>query len=325
MRENLIIAVLIILILFLLIKKTSRFDTSVSGIFVSSSMSSTSSSFTIPALAWLSNDQSQYIQLYMNRPNSVDTMVDFCQIAENQINGVNSYTLMNKYLPPGMLQYSSDSELNSVFDDAYINGEPSGTSAVIIRDRTMLHIVAYIFINTLYITPGALIDIPENGRSTGFDVIQKESGKTDKELLLSCFEYIKNVNIPLNLSINFEVPISVFNYLNSALPSYIKPYPTPADVIAIIPPNDPSSDAARRGGWFSAVCNCGTLYIVFLVKNKWKIDMNWIYPGSPITNDGRFTTLNFIASGSGASGSGASGSGASGSGASGSGASGSGS
>jgi hypothetical protein len=258
----------------------------------------------------------------MNRPNNVDTIIDFCQIAENQINGVNSYTLMNKYLPPGMLQYSSDSELNSVFDDAYINGEPSGTSRVTIRDRTMLHIVAYIFMYALSITPGMIQDIPENGRYRSFDLIQKESGKTDKELLLSCFEYIKNVSIPL-MKLNGEVPISVFNYLNSALPSYIKPYPTAADVTAMIPPNDPSSDAAMRGGWFAAVCSCGTMYIVFLVKNKWKIDMNWIYPGSPITNDGRFTTLNFIASGSGASGSGASGSGASGSGASGAGASGS--
>jgi hypothetical protein len=216
---------------------------------------------------------------------------DFCTIAINQIKGANSYDLINKYLPTGILPYSSDAELNAVFDSAYTNGEPTGTTTQDIRDRTMLHMVAYIYTGLTTVMPGlGGYSFPENGRVSWTSQVMSDTGKTANEVLSLGYEITKNFLLPKQYFTSIstiDLPAAV-TYINSVLPSKFNKYyiPSGSDSSASLEfQNEDSSlhpENEARWPWLCQVASIGQIYVAYLVKEKWKLDMNWVPPGFPV-------------------------------------------
>lgn len=222
---------------------------------------------------------------------------DFCTIAINQIKGANSYDLINKYLPSGILPYSSDAVLNAVFDSAYTNGEPTGTTSQVIRDRTMLHMVAYIYTGLTTVGAGmGGFPFPENGRVPWTSQVMSDTGKTANEVLALGYEITKNFLLPKQFFISIstiDLPAAV-TYMNSVLPSKFNKYYIPSGSMSYDSPaglefqNEDSSlhpENEARWPWLCSVASIGHVYVAYLVKEKWKLDMNWVPPGFPPLDD----------------------------------------
>jgi hypothetical protein len=216
-------------------------------------------------------------------------LIDFCTIAINQIEGTNSYELINKYLPTGVMKYTSDAELNAVFDNAYTNGEPTGN----IRDRTMLHMVIYICTALTDVMPGlGGFDFPINGRVSWTSDIMTDTGKTANEVISLGYKIAKNFLIPKQYQgiVQVDLP-TAFTYINSILPSKFNKYYIPSGSLAYDSPgglelaNQDSSlhpENSNRWPWLCRVSAIGQVYVAYLAKEKWKLDMNWVPPGFPL-------------------------------------------
>jgi hypothetical protein len=323
MEEYLIIIILIILILIILSRKSNYDLVDKSVMTAISWMTDAQFLYTLfymkganrptdiqvlaagvptPAGNWVCNSSggSQACALWSMPFDAVanyNKLQDFCTIAINQIKGANSYDLINKYLPSGILPYSSDSELNAVFDSAYTNGEPTGTSAQVIRDRTMLHMVAYIYTGLTTIGAGmGGYPFPENGRVSWTSQVMSVTGKTANEVLSLGYEITKNFLLPRQYyeSIStIDLPAAI-TYINSVLPSNFNKYYIPSGSMSGISPaamefsNEDSSlhpENEARWPWLCRVSSIGQIYVAYLVKEKWKLDMNWVPPGFPIVDN----------------------------------------
>lgn len=155
----------------------------------------------------------------------------------------NAFMLITGPSGSGYSPYSSDAQLEQMFETAYTQGE----SGLPEKDRVLLRQLA--FYSSLSLIPFGDITYTDDGIPTYTSQIINDSGKPVKEFL-------------------FNAIIGNSDSINKILPTRFSRYAQDDDLVT----NETDPERTR---WVKQALSIPHAWIAWLAKNKWNLDMTW--------------------------------------------------
>jgi hypothetical protein len=219
------------------------------------------------------SDQLSSLMQFSNPYFSPTTLNDLCDMIINQIKGLPVLTSVNNLIStvnangvtPPLVPYTSESQIKTMFESAYANGEASLTRT----DRTILRIFSVVGIEFARAAWGTAslptLTYMSDGRPSWADEITRSSGLTVDQTIIKVFELVKNYSPTPGEQ---GGPPGFFTAVNELLPAGVTPFASNEDM-----KNRMSSDRSDPAvTYYIKYVTLGPLYIAWVAENKWRLD-----------------------------------------------------
>ena len=164
--------------------------------------------------------------------------------------------------------YGTITDFDNLITNVYTSGE---TSSMNERDRIILRAIAWPNM-TLLALDTSLTDpyTAPDGKADFTDTIVSETGKTIEEIFK--FSYVLLDTLLTDESRQDGFSPSSIDYINSYIPSKYDPPFLNSDGLA---PIEALRGTTERGKFLVKLLTIPSIYIKWMVENKWKLDLTW--------------------------------------------------
>jgi len=217
-------------------------------------------------------------------------VVAVCNVILSQLDGsaltgtAEAYTYMNSILPKGYPPFTSEDEFDQVTTAAYKYGEPKSYTAIRMRNRVALRLIAWpcilVLDSNIPFLPVTSASYSPDGAPIWTGDILMATDQPSKDVLQFGFTVILQLYTILLKSNKLEdIPASFLTMVNKYLPKTLyKPY---SNIQEFFVDMDKSKPPSPRAVFFTKAYTIGAAYIAWIAENKWKLDNTWDAPVVP--------------------------------------------
>jgi hypothetical protein len=196
-----------------------------------------------------------------------------------------AYTYLNSILPYGYPPFTSEEEFDKMTVSALQYGEPKSYTAIRIRNRVALRLIAWPCIlvvdSNIPFLPVTSASYDADGAPIWTGDVLASTARPTKEVLQFGFTVIKQLyTVLLNSNKIDDIPASFLTMVNKYIPSNMfNKYTNMQEFFADMDKTKPPSP---RAVFFTKAYTIGAAYIAWIAENKWKLDNTWDAPVVPV-------------------------------------------
>jgi hypothetical protein len=168
-----------------------------------------------------------------------------------------------KKLPP----YGTITDFDNLITNVYTSGE---TSTMTERDRIILRAIAWPSMTILNLDTVLDPYTAPDGKADFTDTIVSETGKSIEELFKFAYVLLEMLMSDSTQGQGFS-PESI-DYVNSYIPSKYDPPFVRTDPMNIL---EALANKTVRAKFLAKLLAIGSIYIKWMIENKWKLDLTW--------------------------------------------------